>query len=77
MSTLPPLLTSIQVTEEQIFTHIAKLSPYKAPGPDGIPNIVLQKSAHLIAPYLLLIFRSILGRRIYYQGWQEFITCVL
>jgi len=37
---LPP---PVPVTQEQIHVHITKLSPYKAPGPDSIPNIVLQK----------------------------------
>ena len=30
-----------QITKEQIAHQIRKLKPYKAPGPDGIPNIVL------------------------------------
>ena len=47
----PPLLPAPpQVTEEQIRYHIMKMSPYKALGPDKIPNIVLQKSANLIVP---------------------------
>ena len=28
------------ITEEQIWRHLARLHPYKAPGVDGIPNIV-------------------------------------
>ena len=50
-----PLPSPPPITEEQIHMHIAKLWPYKAPGPDGIPNIVLQKLANLIVPYLLPI----------------------
>ncbi|KAF5381383.1 hypothetical protein D9615_008435 [Tricholomella constricta] len=34
-----PLPTSGQITEEQIRRSVAKLSPYKACGNDGIPNI--------------------------------------
>ena len=30
------------ISEDQILRHIAGLSPYKAHGPDGIPNILLQ-----------------------------------
>ena len=74
---LPLLPAPTQVTEEQIRYHIMKTSPYKAPGPDKIPNIMLQKSANLIVPYLLPIYRSVIGHGIYYQGWQKFITCVL
>jgi Reverse transcriptase (RNA-dependent DNA polymerase) len=72
-----PLPSPPQVTEEQVHAHISKLSPYKAPGPDQIPNIMLQKAANFIVPYLLPIYRSIIRHRIYYQGWQESTTCIL
>ena len=29
------------VTNKQIHRVIAKLSPFKAPGPDGVPNVLL------------------------------------
>ena len=35
------------ITKEQIRRQLARLKPYKAPGPDGIPNIVLTKCAVL------------------------------
>jgi hypothetical protein len=60
MSTVPrdyeypsPLLSPLPVTEAQIHAHIVKLSPLKAPGPDWIPNIVLQKMLNHIVPYFL------------------------
>jgi len=56
---LPP---PAPVTQEQIHVHITKLSPYRVPGPDSIPNIVLQKSENLIVPYLLPIYRSMLKK---------------
>ena len=71
---LPP---PTPVTQEQIHAHITKLSPYKAPGPDGIPNIVLQKLVNLIVPYLLPTYRTMLKNRTYYHGWQESMTCIL
>lgn len=72
-----PLPSPSPITEEQIHAHITKLEPYKAPGPDRIPNIILQKSANLIVPYLLPIYRLIMRFRVYYNGWQESTTCVL
>ncbi|RDB20758.1 putative protein in type-1 retrotransposable element R1DM [Hypsizygus marmoreus] len=66
----PPLLTPPPpITEDQIMRHIKRLSPYKASGPDGIPNVVLQKSANLIAKYLLHIYRAVLALNTYYDGW--------
>lgn len=44
----PPVCRMDPLTKEQIRRHIARLRPYKAPGPDGIPNIVLIKCANLL-----------------------------
>ena len=72
-----PLPNPQIITESQIRRHISRLSPYKAPGPDGIPNIVLKKCAKLILPYLLQIFRAVLSLNIYPDQWREIETCVL
>ena len=63
--------------KQQLEKVIRKLSPYKAPGPDGIPNIVLQKCFDLIADHLLQIYNAILMLEIYYDPWREFSTIVL
>ena len=54
-----------------------KLKPYKAPGPDGIPNIVLTKCADLIAHRLRYIYRAMLERKLSFKPWKEFVTVVL
>ena len=54
---LPPPDT---ITKEQIIRHIKALSPYKASGPDQIPNIVLQETAEIIVVYLDHVFRAII-----------------
>ena len=72
-----PLPNPWIITESQIRCHISQLSPYKAPGPDGIPNIMLKKCAKLILPYLLQIFRAVLSLNIYPDQWREIETCVL
>ena len=65
------------ITEEQIQRHLARLSPFKAPRADKIPNIVLKKSAKLIIPYLLQIFRATLSLRTYASQWRDITTCIL
>ncbi|CAA7270496.1 unnamed protein product [Cyclocybe aegerita] len=65
------------ITEDQIRQNILKLSPYKVPGPDGIPNIVLQKSYDKIAKHLPHLFQGILQLNMYYEPWKEFTTVVL
>lgn len=66
-----------QVTKEQILLHIRKLKPYKAPGPDGIPNIVLMRCADLLVDRLLYIYKAMLERNLHYSPWKSFTTVVL
>ena len=63
--------------KNQIERIIRKLSPYKAAGPDGIPNIVLQRCFEIIADHLLFIYQAILTLGTYYDPWKEFTTTVL
>jgi ribonuclease HI len=72
-----PLPPPAQLTPERIEEQIHRLSPYKAPGPDGVPNVVLQKCEDLIVTHLLYIFRAILELGVYYDPWREFTTVVL
>ena len=66
-----------EITKDQIRHHITSLCPHKAPGADEIPNIVLKKSAELITPHLLQIFRAVLNLHVYPSQWKDIITCVL
>jgi ribonuclease HI len=72
-----PLADPPRISASQIRRHIAKLSPYKAPGPDGIPNIVLQKCVNNLMSRLIHIYRAILDLDVYYEPWKEFTTVVL
>jgi hypothetical protein len=65
------------VTETQVLINIKALASYKAPGPDGIPNIVLQQTAELITPYLTQAFKFMLDTGYHYSGWKSFTTVVL
>ena len=71
---LPPLC---DITKNPIHRNIARLSPYKAPGPDGIPNVMLKWSADIIMPYLIQIFRAALKLGVYAEQWREITPCVL
>jgi Reverse transcriptase (RNA-dependent DNA polymerase) len=65
------------ITQDQVGRHIARLSPYKVHGPDGIPNVILQKCANLLTLRLTTIFRAMIELNIYYDPWREFTTIVL
>jgi ribonuclease HI/exonuclease III len=66
-----------KITPEQIRGQLNKLKPYKAPGPDGIPNIVLTKCADMLTDRLLLIYVSMLEGKLMYKPWKSFTTIVL
>jgi hypothetical protein len=65
------------ITHDQIRRHIRKLKPYKAPGPDNIPNIVLVKCADILVNRLYCIYTAILKKDIYFDPWKSFTTVVL
>ena len=63
--------------QEQIRRQLKRLKPYKAPGPDGIPNIVLTRCPDLLVNRLWYIYNAILEKEIYYAPWKYFSTVVL
>ena len=72
-----PLPDPPKITPEQLARHLSKPGPYKAHGPDDIPNIVLQRCASLIHNRLIRIYQAILDLNLYYEPWKEFTTIVL
>ena len=56
---------------------IGSLSPYKAPGPDQIPNVVLMKCCDTIIDHLFYVFRAVIELNVYHPRWLESITLVL
>ena len=72
-----PVCKMDNITRDQIRRHLAKLKPYKAPGPDNIPNIVLSKCADILIDRLFHIYTAIINLGIYYDPWKQFTTVVL
>jgi len=64
-------------TRHQIKKAANKLEGYKAPGPDGIPNIVLKKCIDILVDRLYYIYRAIFELDIYPDEWRESITVML
>ena len=65
------------VTNEQIQQAIARLSPYKAPGPNGARNIVFVGCAGLLVSFLGPIFRATFTLEYYPERWKLSSTVVL
>ena len=72
-----PVCALDRLEKTQISRHLSMLKPYKAPGPDGIPNIVLTKSADLILDRLYFIYDAMIQHKLYYAPWKKFTTVVL
>ena len=61
-----PLPLRGSISEAQVRCHLAKLSPHKATGTDGIPNVVLKECADALVLYLVHIFRAMFRLQVYY-----------
>ncbi|KAG2335807.1 hypothetical protein BDR05DRAFT_844096, partial [Suillus weaverae] len=72
-----PIVPFKKITEEHIEDAIRNTSPYKAPGPDSICNIVFKWNAETLAPYLHHLFNAVFTLCTYYEPWREFTTVVL
>ena len=66
-----------RINREQIKWCALSLSPYKAPGPDGIPNIVLMKVIDIILDHLYYIYTATLNLCLYFGPWKWWTTVVL
>ena len=64
------------ITRDQLIQTIRKLNAYKAPGPDGVANIVFKKCPILI-DRLFPIFNVVFELNTYYEGWRESTTVII
>ena len=62
--------------QEQLAKAIRHLSPYKAPGLDGVANIVFKQCSRL-QEHLLPIYNAVFTLKTYYAPWRESITVIL
>ena len=64
-------------TRDDIHTAVQKLQPHKAPGEDGIQNIIIQKCIKKIIDHLYYIYQAILEHDAYPSHWLTILTIVL
>ncbi|KAJ3781016.1 hypothetical protein GGU10DRAFT_237640, partial [Lentinula aff. detonsa] len=65
------------IAMQQVIETFQKLKPYKAPGPDAIPNVVLKQCAGMLAPYVTKIYNAIGDLKAYPRIWLESDTVVI
>jgi ribonuclease HI len=74
----PPPLPGIKLfSRRRIRRAVRLLKPHKAPGPDGIPNVVLTKCIDALIDHLYFIFKAVLELDVYHDRWLQSITLVL
>jgi len=72
-----PCQGGTKITAKQIQRQLQKLKPFKAPGPDGIPNVVLMKYTDLLTSRMLSIYNAMYKWKLIYKLWKLFNTVVL
>ena len=72
-----PICKADPILRDQIKRALARLRPFKAPGPDGIHNVVLSKCTDPIESRLWYIYTVIIKKGWYYTPWKSFTTVVL
>ncbi|KAF8584198.1 hypothetical protein K439DRAFT_1290986, partial [Ramaria rubella] len=72
-----PKFDFIHMTKKQIQRAILRLSPFKAPGPNGIPNCVLIQCAEILIPHLEPLFNATFDWKIYPKEWKDSVTAIV
>lgn len=66
-----PVVSPLIIQPEGVHNLLKKLSPHKAPGPDGIHPFVLQKCAAEITPILTKIFNQSISTGVLPSAWTR------
>src|SRR5882724_10244813 len=74
---LAPKFKFRPVTNEKIHRVIARLGPFKAPGLDSIPNVLLIRCTDLLVPNLGPLYRATFKLDAYPAGWRDSVMVVL
>ncbi|KAF7372603.1 hypothetical protein MVEN_00123200 [Mycena venus] len=64
-------------TVQDVHRAIAKLSPWKAPGPSGIPNVAIKAANTVFAPILFTILEASLRIGYFPKSWRVFLTVTI
>ncbi|KAJ7063797.1 hypothetical protein B0H15DRAFT_794710, partial [Mycena belliarum] len=73
----PPPHPPPTFTLDHVLRAIGKISPWKAPGPWGIPNVAISKARATLAPLLLAILHAGLRLAYFPSSWRVFITATI
>jgi len=66
-----PCFTYSPITDQQILQAISQLGPYKAPSPDGIPNMFFIRCTDILIPFLGPLYRATFVLDMYPEEWCD------
>jgi hypothetical protein len=66
-----------ELTEREVLEAIMRIKPNKAPGPDGIPNRVLQEFAGEAPALLIRLFQAYLNHLVHPDHFKQATTVIL
>ena len=66
-----PVLDSLVLCQDEVHKVLLNLDPSKAPGPDGLPTIVLKTRAREITPSLCTLFNLSLAEGKLPTEWKD------
>ena len=73
----PPAIECPEITSREIENAVRRAAPNKAPGTDGIPNVILHQTTPILLPYLHKLFNACLQEGYFPAHFKESITVVL
>ena len=66
-----PVLVNLVLCEDKVYKVLLNLAPSKAPGPDGLPTIVLKTSARELSSSLCALFNLSLAEGQLPTEWKD------
>jgi hypothetical protein len=73
----PPAIECPNITLREIESAVRRAAPNKAPGTDGIPNVVLHHTIGILLPHLHKLFNACLQAGYCHSHFKESITVAL
>ena len=72
-----PACNFTPITDDQVHRAIRRLAPFKAPGPNGVCNIVFIKCADQLVPWMGSLFRATFSLSFFPEEWLTSKTVVI
>jgi len=72
-----PVCEFTPITDNQVYRAIRSLAPFKAPGPNGVSNVVFTKCADQLVPWMGHLFRATFEFNVFPTEWLTSKTVVI